>query len=267
MNEIFFVSGLPRSGSTLLMNILGQHPDVYITPTSGCHEVLWGLRNNWSQYVEHKADKQGSATHNLQRVLKSVLNSYHDTDKPVVFDKHRSWLHSIELIEFILQRKAKIIVPVRSIVDILSSFEKLYRKTAHLTPPPGQFSDSQTTAGRLYHWSSNAGELGIAFNRLKDAFQRGYGDRLILVEYEALTTNPDSVMKQLWTHLGLSPANHDFTNVKQITFEDESFHIYGPDLHTIRPQITYTPSDAVEILGVDNINKYKYQEFWRSNNK
>jgi sulfotransferase len=88
MQNIFFVSGLPRSGSTLLMNILGQHPDVHVTPTSGCHEVLWTTRNNWNNFIEHRADTQASDSKNLQRVLSSILNSYHDTSKNIIFDKH-----------------------------------------------------------------------------------------------------------------------------------------------------------------------------------
>ena len=33
--KVFFQSSLPRAGSTLLQNILGQNPEFYVTPTSG----------------------------------------------------------------------------------------------------------------------------------------------------------------------------------------------------------------------------------------
>lgn len=263
MKNFFFVSGLPRSGSTLLMNLLGQNPDVYVTPTSCCHEILWTTRNSWFTFQEHKADEKASNPKNLQRVLYSILNSYHDTDTSIIIDKHRSWIHSIELLEFTLQQKAKIIVPVRDIADILSSFEKLYRSNAHLTNVPGEFISNQTTEGRCLHWSSHRGELGIAYNRLKDCFRRGYGDRLLLVEYDALTRNPAYTMDQIWKFLDMEPISHDFKNVIQITEENDDITPYGKNLHKIRPVVEYAPSDSMEILGMDILSNYKHLEFWR----
>lgn len=262
MGNMFFVSGLPRSGSTLLMNILGQHPDVHVTPTSGCHEVLWTTRNNWNNFIEHKADIQSSDSKNLQRVLSSILTSYHDTSKPIIFDKHRSWIHSIELLEFILQKQAKIIVPVRAITDILASFEQLYRTNAHLQNVPGDFLSSQTTEGRISHWASLNGEVGIAYNRLKDVLHRGYGNRLLLVEFEALTYDPHNTLNKIWEFLEMDPIEHDFNNVLQITHENDSVHGY-PKLHDIRPQVKPVMSKATHILGDHLCNKFKNSEFWR----
>ena len=48
MKKIFFQSSLPRAGSTLLQNILGQNPDFYVTPTSGVLELVYAARNNYS---------------------------------------------------------------------------------------------------------------------------------------------------------------------------------------------------------------------------
>ena len=42
MNEktIYYVSGLPRSGSTLLMNILGQNPNFTVKSTNDLRSLL-----------------------------------------------------------------------------------------------------------------------------------------------------------------------------------------------------------------------------------
>ena len=55
MEKIFFQSSLPRSGSTLLQNILGQNPDFYVSPTSGVLELLFAARNNYTNDVAFKA--------------------------------------------------------------------------------------------------------------------------------------------------------------------------------------------------------------------
>ena len=39
--KIFFQSSLPRAGSTLLQNIIGQNPEFYVTPTSGVLELAY----------------------------------------------------------------------------------------------------------------------------------------------------------------------------------------------------------------------------------
>jgi len=42
MKEIYFINGMPRSGSTLLCNILAQNPEFHVTPTSGLSELVRG---------------------------------------------------------------------------------------------------------------------------------------------------------------------------------------------------------------------------------
>ena len=40
VEQIYFQSSMPRSGSTLLQNIMGENPDFYVTPTSGVLELV-----------------------------------------------------------------------------------------------------------------------------------------------------------------------------------------------------------------------------------
>lgn len=262
MRTIHFISGLPRSGSTLLANIMAQHPDCFVTPTSGCHETMFQLRNTWLSWKEHQADRKASAPHNLVRMMGAMLQAYHDTDKPVVIDKARSWLHSVEMAEAALGRPAKIIVPVRDVAEILASFECLYRKNAATSMVPGDFLASQTTEGRVRHWAGASGELGIAFNRLKDALLRGMSDRLLLVEFADLTRNPDHTMKRVWDFLEMPAPAHDFQNVQQATTEDDTVHGYA-GMHTIKPVVTPAQPKARRILGDKLWREFSASEFWR----
>ena len=103
-----FVSGLPRSGSTLLCNLLAQNPKFHVSKaTSGLHDIMFGVRNQWDKLIEHQAE--GVDRERLKRVLKSIFFSYHDTDKPHIVDKGRGWLSLIEMIEFALEKPVKII--------------------------------------------------------------------------------------------------------------------------------------------------------------
>jgi sulfotransferase len=122
--NIYFISGLPRSGSTLLANILAQNPRFHSTATSGILEILFMVRNGWDNVLEFRAavDRAENEVDKV-RVLRGILEAYHTgRGRPVVFDKSRSWLAHLELAEKLLDRPAKVLVPVR---DVLASFERL----------------------------------------------------------------------------------------------------------------------------------------------
>ena len=252
---------MSESNSTLLCNILAQNPAIHSTPTSACHETLFVLRNHWNQWIEHKASKDLANEANLQRVLNSMLQSYHGTDRSVVIDKGRGWLSLLELAEFTLGRKAKVIVPVRSIPQILSSFEKLHRKTAHSKPDAGNYFQAQTVEGRAQFLLDPSQTLGLAYNRLMDALQRGLGDRLHLVEFDDLTHEPEATIEGIYKFLELEPFKHDFDNVEQYTHEDDSVH--GMPLHEIRQQVKPIKDDSNTVLGPSLVKQFTGTEFWR----
>jgi sulfotransferase len=69
--RIYFLAGLPRSGFTLLANILAQHPQIYVTPTSGVVDMLVQVRNGWDRNDAFQAmDRKLS-----ERVKGDVLRS------------------------------------------------------------------------------------------------------------------------------------------------------------------------------------------------
>ncbi len=260
---IHFISGLPRSGSTLLCNILAQNPEFHTTPTSACHDIMFVVRNFWNskECIEHQASKELADDKNLKRVLSAVLQSYHDTDSPVVLDKGRGWLSLIEMAEFALGRKAKVIVPVRNLSAICASFEKLHRKAAHKNQDKGDYFKSQTVIGRTDQLLSDSGVVGLAYNRLLDALQRGLGDRMHFVEFEELTKNPIDTLDGIYRFLELPKFKHNFLNIEQVTHEDDSVHRL--DLHTIRRSVAPVPDDSLEVLGEGLVKRLSGAEIWR----
>ena len=53
--RIAFQSSLPRAGSTLFSNIVGQNPAFHVTPTSGLLDLLYVARGQFSRGEEFKA--------------------------------------------------------------------------------------------------------------------------------------------------------------------------------------------------------------------
>lgn len=265
MKKHYFISGLPRSGSTLLCNILTQNPSLFVSPaTSGCHDVLFNIRNQWDRLIEHQAE--GVNHSQLRSVLSATLDAYHLTNKQLVVDKGRGWLSLIEMLEFIKGESPKIIVPVRSIPEIIASFESLWRKSTGSSQWAFEQSDyfkAQTTEGRCEIWSSAQQPVGLAFNRLKDAIRRGKGSCIHIVEFDSLVSNPEDSINKIYRFLGLEPFRHNFENVEQITKEDDLNVHRIPGLHSIRSKVEPVPPKAMQVLGPDLFEKYSGLEFWR----
>lgn len=265
MKKFFFISGLPRSGSTLLCNILAQNNDLFISKaTSGCHDVLFGIRNQWDKLIEHQAE--GVDYNQLKRVLNSILNSYHSTDKSIIIDKGRGWLSLIEMVEFITGATPKIIVPVRNITEILSSFEKLWKKSTGQSQwnfEQNDYLKAQTVEGRCEIWASAGQPVGIAYNRVKDAISRGYQNNLLFVEFDQLTSQPAHTLKMVYDYLQLPYYQHNFNNVEQYTQEDDEGIHRIPNLHKIKPVVVPVPHDSNKILGKFLVDKYNNLEVWR----
>jgi len=260
---IHFIAGLPRSGSTLLCNILNQNPKFHATSTSGILEIVLAIRHQWENVTELRASTNKAGKN---AVIQGILRNYYElADRPVVFDKSRAWGAYIELAEFILQKPVKILVPVRCIVDILASFETLYRKSAHEWQFPQEkthFSDWQTVEGRSDIWMRADQPVGIAYNRIRDAIHRGFQDRMLLIEFEHLTVAPEQTMRTVYNFLDEVYYYHDFDHVEQVTHENDDIHGI-PGLHTIRNKVEPFEVDAKAIIGEVAYDKYSNAEFWR----
>jgi sulfotransferase len=256
MKTFHFISGLPRSGSTLLCNVLAQNPRFHATHTSGCLDVMFGVRNVRSQLVEYQAHPDPTG---LTRILRAILEAEYDlVKKPVIFEKSRGWTAYVEMIEEVLNRKCKIIAPIRNIPDVLASMEKLHRTTAKTNQPPGEaqnYFQMQTVAGRCASWCEGSQLVGLAYNRIKDAIQRGFRDRFYFVDFDKLTSEPQKTITGIYDFLEEAPYQHNFEKVEQVTVENDEVHGYA-GLHTIKPKITYKPSHAAEIIGKDLAIEY-----------
>jgi len=129
MNKIFFQSSLPRSGSTLLQNIMGQNPDFYVTPTSGVLELLYAARGNYSSSPEFKAQDQEDMKEGFISFCRGGLEGFYKgiTDKKYVIDKSRGWgIHYGFLNSF--YPDPKIVCMIRDPRAIMSSMEKNFRR-------------------------------------------------------------------------------------------------------------------------------------------
>jgi len=244
-----FVAGLPRAGSTLLCNILGQNPRFAVTSTSGIMDIVFTIRNIWDNLTEFKATPNEPAK---LRVMRATLEAYFaDTDRPVVFDKSRGWLAHLEMATAILGERPKVLVPVRDLRDVLASFEKLWRGmsgTSQLSHEAANYIAFQSLEGRCAHWMRNDQPVGLAYVRIGDAINRGWADCLHFVDFDHLTRNPAETIRNVYTFLNEPSFSHNFNHVEQVTFESDAAHGFK-DLHSIRTKVEPMTPQWPTVLG------------------
>lgn len=271
---IYFLAGLPRSGSTLLANILLQHPRIHVTPTSGILDMLVTVRNHWDKNDAFQAMNRQDSAAVKERVLKAMAQAYFShIDKPICIDKNRYWAEFLEMAAVLVggREHVKVLVTVRDLRDVCASFERLYRKTAALGMPPLEAQQAlkcKTALGRFECFIDDGQPVGRAYNAIRDAVTRGWKPQMYFIEYDRLTTYPRETLAGIYRFLSESPCHHDFRNVEQLTVEDD--FVYGfKDLHVIRQQVKpqqpswpYVFDDAVfQSTAWKNVEKVA--EFWK----
>lgn len=252
--EIFFQSSMPRSGSTIFQNIIGQNPDFYVTPTSGVLELVFAARGNYSNSLEFKAQDSELMRKGFLNFCKQGMHGFYDTitDKPYVMDKSRGWgVYKPFLDSF--YPSSKVVCIVRDLRSIVSSYEKIYRKNQHKADP---VRDDNTSRGTTVHkrvdeWMHPANTIGRAVERLFEIFRQGFDNEILFIKYEDLCLYPERTMKEVYQYLGISEYNHNFDNIEQITKEDDEIYGLSNDLHIIRPKLDLKQPDYKQILGED----------------
>lgn len=260
MRTLYFVAGLPRSGSTLMINLLKQNPKIHGEAVSSLCSIFSSIHYSWNKLEANREYPNLNAKCNT---LLGVLNSYHaEHGRDIVFDKDRLWITQIGLLEYVYQKPVKMIIPVRNPAEILASFEKIRKNNPiHLTLSDEDLKESTSIPARAYFFAGPNGPMGLSYQAIKDAVTMNYLDRLLFVDYNRFCNSPKSQMKRIYDFFELPSFEHDFNNIEQVEqYNDDAVKL--PNLHKIKPSLQKTTVNCVEYLGLDLYQQYNREIFW-----
>jgi len=247
---IYYQSSLPRAGSTLLQNIIGQNPTFHVTPTSGMIDLMLGARIGYNENQEAKAGDKDMWREGFYTFCREGLNGYvaNLTNKPYILDKNRNWAASYPLLINIFPNP-KILFMVRDLRAVFASMEKKFRANPDIED--GAVNNINltglTTHQRVEKWAVSH-PIGHALPKLHQSILDKTAQKFLFIKYEDLCTNPEPQLKSIYEYFQLPYFKHDFQNIPQITIEDDTVHgIYGD--HTIRNTLGMLPDDSKDILG------------------
>jgi sulfotransferase len=255
--KFHFISGLPRSGSTLLGALLRQNPQFHASMTS----PVGILVNRMLEAMSEDSEFSVFITPEQKRALVlSIFSAYYypQADKEIIFDTNRIWCSKLSLIHELFPT-SKVICCVRNIAWIMDSIERLVRNAFDVS---GLFSNPLERANVYSRTEalSQAGRLvGFAYNGLKEAFYSEHSHSLLLVEYDLLSQNPEKTLSLIYQFLEQEPFAHDFDNVQYDEPEfDKRLNTQG--LHKVRKKVEFQPRQTV--LPPDLFAKFHQLSFW-----
>jgi sulfotransferase len=203
------VTGLPRSGSTLLCQLLAQHPEIHCDGHSSplCNTLL-GIRRMISDdtfFLSQLDHTFESSYAQLSGAMRGFLRGwYQGYQKKALVDKNRAWLHAIELLLHI-EPEAKLLVCVRELGQIYGSIEAQHQRTILLDfiDHLAEF-DRFGRADMLFAQDKAIGSPLVALHAVTDLPKR-VQDHLYFVRFEDLMATPAACMSHIFAWLGLSP--------------------------------------------------------------
>ena len=256
--QIHFISGLPRSGSTLLSAILKQNSRFRSKVTSPMLSMINAVMPTMSggEFSSFFDDARRAA------VYRGLFGAYYgQTSGQVVFDTNRLWTGKLAMLKS-LYPTAKTICCVRHPSWILDSFERAFRRNPLRGNVATGYEPQPSMHARLEGLvRSETGTVGLAWNALRDAWHSDQADGLIIVDYDRLIDQPDAVVAGLYDALGEAAHPHDFTALAHDEPDyDEATGM--PGLHTVRAKLERI--ERPPCLPPELFQKYETDLFWRT---
>ena len=255
--RIHFVSGLPRSGSTLLAAILRQNPRFRASMSSPVNRLVQVMQEAMS------ARHENAHTFTMERkrnLLCGIFTAFHGNDSDViVFDTNRAWTACLPLVTDLFP-DSKVICCVRDIGWIMDSFEQALARYPMELSGIWNFQSGLTMVQRVNGLAAGDGMVGFALDALREACAGPHRGRLVLVEYDSLCRNPRKVLDGLYRTIGEEPFRHTFDSVDYTapTFDER---LGMPDLHTVRGEVKLRPRRT--ILPSTLFSRFSSDTFWR----
>jgi sulfotransferase len=257
MNNIdktyYFLSGLPRSGSTLLSAILNQNPNVYVTPTSPLLDQLVSNQDTWNRMVETKASGLPIQLDNLTRRLINAM--YMHVPQNIIIDKNRGWGKNMPASTILFKKEIKMIATTRDLPSIMASWLVLLKKN-----PNSYMKNVLNEKGLEYNDENMMNEMYE--NMVKDCMEalqqakKDASNRLLLIDYDEFVIDPKQKIIEIENFLNLPQHNYDLNNIQSLTNDDDLSAWGLSGMHTIRSNIKKISSDPKTVLGEELYNKF-----------
>lgn len=227
MKKFIGLSGLPRSGSTLLSSILSQNPEIHAEGNSAVCQVMWDLEQSFNINCKEQLEATNRQKTQFDIISEIPYIYYKDTDKPIIVDKCRSWTlpANLFLMQKYIDKNVKIIVFERPIIEIVKSFVSLRKQNNW---------EDDLEQGLLDEGSE---PIVRSLYGVKWAKENNENNTFLFIQYNDLINNTKEIINRIYKFIDEPIFEHDLNNiVNKHPENDKVYNMIGQ--HNIRPTIS-----------------------------
>lgn len=256
MKKMFFMSGLQRSGSTLIGSLISQNPDFYVSPTSPLMDYLCHSERLINSLTENYTFDGREVNKSMSKL--AFEGFYSHVDKKFIVDKHRGWTRNARTIEKISGTNPKIIATYRPISENVCSFIKLAEKDKNNKLDEDLRNNNLEINNRnraLYIWKNWTSEI---YDSLKYGLDNNK-DNIHVMHYNDIVNQPQKELDKMYDFLQVERYDrHYFENI-QNSLSEQKDEVWGfKGLHDIRSdKINNESIPPSELLDKDIIMEFE----------
>jgi len=257
----------------MLSSILSQNPQIYAGPNSPMCGMMFNLERSILASEQYSAFPKPEV---MPATVMGVIDGfYSDIEQPIIIDKSREWSvpEHFQVLVRNLPYEPRIIMPVRSVIEILASFIDL----VHRNPSSTSFIDNEIEGRQEFNFYRPADDIrcdhlmrpkGLIDNVLYGiaaSMQPENAKYFHLVEYNNILSNPQHEIENIYKFMGVEPFEHDFNNIENnVPEDDKQYGLRG--MHDVRSKLGRRDIDPAKVLSPYVLQKYSNAEFWRGSN-
>jgi len=232
MKKVFFLSGLPRAGNTLLGSILNQNPNIATTANSIVFDMIHDIcsnkktSNTFLNFPDHKS---------LNNVIKNIIpNYFKDWKQKYIINRDLIDEGRIILLKKYYSYDIKILFLWRDLFEVLASFIKWSEEGNE----KDMFKNCLTREDKInYLLGENNSNIITGIHCVRQMSKLENMKYVHFVSYEHLVSQTEIEIKKIYQFLKIPYYKHYFTDldtfsVNGIQYVDKGIH--GENLHTIK---------------------------------
>lgn len=268
--KFYFMSGMPRSGSTLLTSLLNQRNDLFCSQASGTPDIF-----NYLNEMITNSDYgiSGSYTKQKESICKNLLDvAYAPMGVEHIVDKSRYWTlpKNYNLLKGALSYDPKFLIPVRPLEEIVASFLNLFENS------PNNYIDNEMFSSDFIQWAyysnisdarvdtllSPYGSLRLSMSSLYFAMSNENQENFYYIKYNDLVEHPEKTMLNIENFLKIDNFKYDFNNISSESNND--LQATGiKNLHEIKTSIIKSKNNKK--LSDYAKKRCELEDFWTKN--
>lgn len=262
----YFLSGMPRTGNTLLSALLNQNPKMYSSPLSPVCEQMHRLNVTLQEPNALRNEENFERT---KYILNNYIqNFYSDVNKPIIFDREKYWLSppNLDLIFNYITPNPKIIFTVRNYVDVLASYVNLSLADIEYEIEKQYLCIKDLPRYDLVaeYLSRTNSSLDLSMLCIRTGLKEEYKKYVHFIDYNDLVTFPEQTLKDMYFFLEEEPFKHDLNNIKKLEIDRDDKTNQNILTHFVSPSITPSQLKGSEIFSDYILKKYSNMNIWKN---